>query len=238
VDPEVLFIGTGAGTPCFAGCGGDPNSIPPTTLSIFENGNGQPPLVSPLLMIVGIPNFAGSAPGIASISAGTGLLGGANLFGGSWNPTTGLATNNGGSFTGAFNGSVYQFIGLAPPASASESFTNWSGADLARNGITATGFAIFVYTLSNTSGTTLTGGTGISLSFTSGLPVGSFVVAYGCSATTGSVCSGTGTTFGTPFTNAGVTVPEPSTLALLAFGIFGLAVLARHRRDGSPPQHP
>jgi len=238
VDPEVLFMGTGSGT-CFSGScpvfGNEVNGIPASTVSIFENGMGQPALVSPLLMIVGIPNFSSSAPGIASVSTGTGQLGGANLFGGSWNTGTGFA----GNYTSGFAGSVYQFVGLAPPASASESFGNWSLADKSVNNITATSFAIFVYTLNNTG---LTGGTGITVKFASGgLPVGSFIVAYGCSATTTNmsgttVCNGTGNTYGTPFTQSGMVtlVPEPGTMALFGSGLLALGgFLRRGKRNRS-----
>lgn len=220
-DPAVLHIGTGSGTPCAqGGCfvfgGTEVNGIGATKLDIFENGMGQPSLVNPVLLIIGIPNGSGTAPATITLSMGTGQLGGTNAWGGSWNTTTGSA----GSFTALSTQPVYEFIGLLN-GSSSQSFVNWSAAESAVLGITATNFSIFVYTL---NGTGITGNTGVDVTFSSALPKGTFVVAYGCSVA-GTTCSDPGKTFSTPFTQSGLVVPEPGTMALLGTGLLGLAGL-------------
>ena len=234
-DPEVLFIGTGTGTPCAGGgCplyGNEVNGIGVSLLSIHENGDGQPQLLSPLLLIIGVPNApsGSAAPGISSVSPlGTGQLGGpsgADAYMGRWGFTTGF----GGTFTSSSGGSVYSFLGLVFPASPSESFANWSAAEQYVTGITPTGFGIYVYTLMDTG---ISGGSTIDISFASSLPVGTFVVAYGCSqvASDGS-CRPMGKVFGTPFTQSGLVItPEADALTLLAFGLVFVGIALRGRR--------
>jgi hypothetical protein len=232
-DPEVLFIGTGTGTPCAGGgCplyGNEVNGIGATLLSIHENGAGQPPLTNPLLLIIGVPNDSSgsAAPDISSVSPlGAGDLGGdKTYYKGSWDTTTGF----GGTFTSSSGGSVYSFLGLVFPASPSESFANWSSAEQYVTGITSAGFGIYVYTLNNTG---ISGGSTIDISFASSLPVGTFVVAYGCSqvASDGS-CRPMGKVFGTPFTQSGLVItPEADALALLAFGLVFVGIVLRGRR--------
>jgi len=231
-DPEVLFIGTGTGTPCAGGgCplyGNEVNGIGATLLSIHENGAGQPPLTNPQLLIIGVPDAPSgfAAPDVSSVSSGTGDLGGTQTYyKGIWDTTTGF----GGTFTSSSGGSVYSFLGLVFPASPSESFANWSAAEQYVTGITPTGFGIYVYTLMDTG---ISGGSTIDISFASSLPVGTFVVAYGCSqvASDGS-CRPMGKVFGTPFTQSGLVItPEADALTLLAFGLVFVGIALRGRR--------
>ncbi|HXH05807.1 MAG TPA: PEP-CTERM sorting domain-containing protein [Vicinamibacterales bacterium] len=231
-DPATLHIGTGAGTPCAQGCGGDPNTITATVLSIFQNHGGAPDLLDPLLLILGIPNTSGlgSAPAIASIteydpypgsSVGsvTATLGGSPIYG--W---------SGAGFVGNWTSSdpqVYNFIGLEPPATnSSNNATNWFG--VAPSGTTF--YGIYVYAIHGTLGdkglfnVTWAG---------SGLPEGTIAIAYGCAVLgRDGRCYKVKNVYSTPFTESGRVgrVPEPSSLALFATGL-AMTAGARLRRS-------
>ncbi len=220
-DPAVLHIGNppNSGTYLY---GSEVQPISNTTLGILNNGSGQPTLNNPLLLILGVPNATSSsftAPAI-TLSQGTGIVGGTNVFGGTWNVSTGYA----GNFTkNSTANDVYQFIGLNPYGNASNNFGNWAAADLAVNGITANGFGIFVYSLYNTQ---ITGGSTVNVTFGNALSNGIFAVAYGQALKGGKIQSWT-----TPFTESGLThqVPEPGTLLLLGSGILGLGIFGRKK---------
>jgi hypothetical protein len=185
-----------------------------TNLGILENGTGNPALVDPFLLIIGVANVTDAdftAPSI-TLSTGTGIVGGTNYFGGSWDTTTGYA----GSFTAASSDDVYGFIGLTPNGNNSNNFGNWAAADLFVNGITANGFGIFVYSL---SGTGIEGGSQVDVMFGSDLNLGTFAVAYGQDSK--------GKAFSTPFTESGLTVPEPSTFMLFGVGLLSLLFMRR-----------
>jgi hypothetical protein len=245
LDPEVLFLGDSS---CAAppGCpvyGSEVNGVGASSLTITENGSGQPTLANPLLLIVGIPNTTGalSLPGI-TLSAGIGVAGGPDVY-----PTTTTKwDSNGyaGAYTAGFKGSVYDFVGLQDSGSASESFTNWSAAELAVNGITANRFGIGVYSL---TGTGMTGDGSVTVDFASALPVGTFAVAYGCETggtDSNGACSPGGNVFGTPFTQSAMvttggrvppqSIPDPGSLVLLATSLGLLKGTApwRARRKG------
>lgn len=237
-DPAVLFIGS---TGCVAppGCavfGTEVNGIQSNTLTITENGSGLPMLGNPVLLILGFPNVSGTfVPPSITLSSGTGSAGGANVY--PSNTTRWDANGFAGFYTAAFTSpkgtpnSVYSFIGLVNAAGGSESFTNWSAADLAVAGITANGFGIVVYELFNTG---LTGGGSVTINFSSNLPLGTFAVAYGCSGATGKngACPGKNT-FSTPFTQSGMVttvVPEPASLFLLGGGLIAAGTLRRKQK--------
>jgi PEP-CTERM motif-containing protein len=237
-DPAVLFIGsTGCAAP--PGCpvfGNEVNALHSNTLTITENGSGQPMLGNPVLLILGFANVSSTfVPPSITLSSGTGSAGGPNVYP---NNTTKWDSNGfAGFYTAAFTppkgspNSVYSFIGLVTAAGGSESFTNWSAADLAVNGITANGFGIVVYELFNTG---LTGGGSVTINFSSNLPLGTFAVAYGCSGATGANGSCPGkNTFSTPFTQSGVVntvVPEPASLLLLGSGLVAAGALRKKQK--------
>jgi hypothetical protein len=218
----VLHLGSppNTGTYLYAN-GTEVRPISSTDLGILENGNGQPPLIDPLLLIIGVPNVTSAnftAPAI-SLTTGSGTLGGTSSFSGAWNSTTGYA----GNFTSAAgNNDVYSFIGLVPGGNNSNIFGNWAGADLFVNGITANGFGIFVYELLNTG---ITGGNTVDVTFLSNLNVGTFAVAYGQSIDK----HGKITAFTTPFTEAGLTqnVPEPAAFMLFGVGLVSVWFMRR-----------
>ena len=178
IDPATLHIGTGAGTPCAQGCGGDPNLIG-GTFSIFQNSGGAPTLGTPLLLIVGIPNASGPAPTITAITAYYPYPGsptGAVTWGPASNGTFGLAGGSGGFYGNFMSGSpqVYDFLGLQGPTDHSNNWVNWSGAYAAFTGNTATSFGIYVFALS-----TDLPSNGLLDVTMGGVPAGSIAIAYG-----------------------------------------------------------
>src|SRR5712692_10343550 len=66
IDPQY-YVGSGLGTPCVTGCLGEPNKISNYQLDLYLPGGGQAAGPTSLL-ILGIPNYSGTAPTIGSIS--------------------------------------------------------------------------------------------------------------------------------------------------------------------------
>lgn len=233
-DPATLHIGPGAGTTCATGgcpifIGGalnnEVNNFDATGLDIYQNSNGAKALVDPVLLILAIPNN--------TVSLTAGAITSASLYApypGSATPvsfgfgTTSFGINAASGFAGLMtSGDVYSFLGLTG-MNNSNSFTNWSAAELRMAGTKITDFGIYVYSIdtSHFAGNDLLD---IGLS---GIPEGTFAVAYGEDAS--------GKAYGTPFTEAGLQdvpvepIPEPSTLVLFASVLLGLLGLQARRR--------
>jgi hypothetical protein len=233
---ENIFIGSptcGAppGCPVF---GNEVNGITGNTFTLDQaTGTSSTAMTNPVLLMIGVPNVGGtfSAPTI-TLSAGTGILGGIPPTGLIWNPTTGFASTmtSGGPITDA-----YQALGLTDPFSGSgnsENFGNWAAADSAVLGLTAANFGVYVYELNNTG--LLGHPSSVNVTFNDGgLPFGTFVVAYGCATSTWpATACGSGDIYATPFTQAGLEVPEPSSISLLftgLIGLLGLGAVSRRR---------
>jgi hypothetical protein len=259
IDPSVLHIGTGAGTGCAQGCGGDPNQVSTTHFDVFDNQNSKN-LVTPLLVILGIPNFSGAAPTMSGVTSyqpyagvatgGTVLtsanfgIAGSDFYGGNWNTATGF----GGSMT---SGEVYGKLNLAN-ANNSNSFGNWQGAD-AGISVAATSYGLYVYRIN----VGIVGNGLLDITWSSALANGTMAVAYGCQGVSPNDLSTCGppspNSYNTPITEAGMvhggapppppspappppgggggggSVPEPGSIVLLGSTLFALGGIMRKK---------
>lgn len=200
------------------------------------HGGGDQPLLNPVMLIIGVPD--GETPGYlpAPLLAFSGesdpamtvdvVLGDTQQerYGGTWQ-----ADGYAGTFdSSAGSQSVYQVIGFTPVGSDSQNYTNWSGA----TGLTS--WDLYVYALYFDPELL---NRGDWAEFTTSLPVGSYVIGYGCAGDLddNGLCEdqpgggNNGDTESTPFTFAGLVVPEPATLTLM---LPGLALLFARRRRG------
>ncbi len=223
VDPSVLQI---CQTPGNGACpGNDPNLIGTNNIVLNFNSEGNvSALTNPVLLIIGIPNNATPPPSGITFSGGTGQLGGALAFGGTWGTSGGFASTF-NSTTGANGVDVYSLIGLGG-ANNSNNWTNWSGAP-GEAGVT--GFGLYVYTLNFNS--PFGPGDSVTLTFSSDLAAGTMVVAYGCSvlSSDGTCAKEPHNPYATPFTQAGDVVPEPGSLALFGTGLLAMAGFLRRK---------
>lgn len=233
-DPANLHIGPGAGTSCATGCAGEPNLLGTGSGVDVYLTSASGSLSQPVFLILGIPN---NTTNLFTTSPITGVdyyapyPGGTPAAGGSAFATAGTyglkSAVAGGFFGDMTAGSeVYSFLGLEGPTDHSNSFTNWAGAELSINDITAADFGIYVFAL---SGQDLGGKDLIDLLFPGGLPLGTLAVAYGQAGSGKHLMI-----YDTAFTESGLvdgknTVPEPGSLLLLGSGLLLGGMLLRRR---------
>jgi hypothetical protein len=230
LDPSTLHISS-------ANSGGlDPVQLldNPQTITVTQVQGGASDLTNPWLLIVGVANdtaagtaFNGVTLKVSSSSGGSasGALGGSNLYGGTWNATSGFA----GLMT---KSDAYTLIGGDLAASNnSNSFTNWALADSQINGITATNFGLYVFEITATLAAQ--GSVSITFSGGNGLQVGDYVIGFG---------EDSKHIYSTPFTEAGLetgnktVVPAPPSAILAGLGGLGIGLgglFKRYRRAGA-----
>ena len=222
IDPQ-LYVQQSGTSPA----GGDPNIINVGTGGFVVGVAGNHTLLDPLLVIVGVYNGSG-VPAITFSGCG-GTCSAATLG------TYGLTANT-ANFDATSSGSAFDQLGLA--SGGSESFVNWSGADVANGFAAPSSFTLYAFMLPGS----LSASNQPWTIDESGAAFGSFVIAYGCESinnTTGA-CSNAGAIGQTVFTNTGLIgsgpptrkVPEPSGLALLGSGLVLAGGLLRRRLSG------
>jgi hypothetical protein len=223
LDPAVVHIGTGFGTACATGCGGDPNVISGDTFSVYLNPSGAPALSNPFIVIIGVPDYGSgtTAPTLGTVTFYDENSGSGTVITGS---LIGTAQNGGDGELNNGDANAYEEAKYNTTTNNSNSWVNWSPLD---PGVVE--FDLYAFRLNQS----IDGHDLIDVQLSS-FTAGSFVIGYGCDgiagdALNGACDGGSNNTYTTPFTEAGHLVPEPTTQVLLGFALLGLGTLARRR---------
>jgi hypothetical protein len=176
----------------------DPVQISAGDFTVNQISNGAETIAN-LVIFFAVPNVNTGTPisGLSIIS-GAGTLGSVTFTGDTLTSPPSPASCD----------DVYGCVGITG-ANNSNSFVNISGAESSILGITATEFGIYSVTITGAN----LGGQGV-LELGGTMPIGTYMDAYG---------TGTTKLYDTPFTEAGLNVPEPGSLTLLGAGLGAVA---------------
>lgn len=224
---STIHVGPGGTTGCaLGGCPLYHHEVNGFTnnLDLYQTSNGASALDSPMWVIFAVPNDTVSGNALSLVNITGAFL---NDAGNGYTPTPipfGFVGFQGLMGPGQ---NVYDFLGKN--VNNSNSFTNYATWDLAVNGIHATNFGIYVFTLNTND---FDGHDFVNLNL-QGIPLGTFAIGWGEVTTIDHKGHRHVTQFGTPFTEAGLEiqgqVPEPSTFILLGSGLFGAGALLRRK---------
>jgi len=204
IDPNVGFCAPPATA---TACSGQPETDPLGATSFGMWSHGANDANTPWYLLVAIPEDpSATAPTITSASFTLTLLGSKTFL-----PTT----------TGDIYALVSSFTGGLDGDNSMNAANMFGSLEQAVYGGTPNDFEVFVFQV--TPG--FDGNTAYSFN-TSPLIAGTFVAAVGVGGAHDNV------QFSTPFTDAGMVVPEPASLALFGSGLIGLGAFVRRRHFG------
>lgn len=191
------------------GGAGDPNLIFCCSFTVLQIDNSASQ-INNVVLLFSIPNLTSNTPPawLSTLSASVGTFTAPFLAGD-------LATSPGCKNTSA-GLDVYSCANLSIQNNQSNNLTNLNLANGAITGTTAGVYGIYELTLMGAD----LNAKGV-ITITGDVPVGTFVDAFGTSQG--------GTNYFTPFTESGLSVPEPGSLTLLGAGLLALALLASRR---------
>ncbi len=187
------------------GGAGDPNLISGGSFNVIQQSGGAG-TIDNVFLLFSVPGVTSSPSGISGLSSSAGSVGSLSLVGVLATPVPPCNDTS---------KDVYSCAGISS-TNQSNSLTNFNGAELLINGFTAAAYGIFEVEITGAD----LGPKGV-ITISGNLPFGTYVDAFGVDEN--------GAAFVTPFTESGLSVPEPSTLTSLFAGLLAVGAFARRR---------